>query len=205
MAFIPVPETVEVEVRMQLAGQRIENTLYFSKSGGWDIASATTLGNDVLVWWATLYNQELANDLELIEVVVSDLDVVDSFQVSLPAPTPHPRGVNTSDALPSNVALCISFRTPFRGRSFRGRNYISGLPAGSVVGNVVSTTVADAMQSAYETLPFSTTSAGGTWVVVSRFTDNAPRVTGVATPITAVLVVDRDSDSMRRRLNGRGT
>jgi hypothetical protein len=43
------------------------------------------------------------------------------------------------------------------------------------------------------------------WVVASRITNGAPRVTGLSQPVTSWLVVDLAVDSQRRRLNGRGS
>src|SRR6187551_3206995 len=98
MAFIPVPETVMVEIRQKLNLQSIENTLYFQKGGGWDPASATVLANDILTWWTTYFRVEISQDVTLSEIVVTDLDVVDSFQVTVPAPAPAPQGSNGDPA-----------------------------------------------------------------------------------------------------------
>jgi len=205
MPFIPVPETVMVEVRMRLNLQSIEQTLYFQKGGGWDSASATTLANDILLWWTTYYRVEISDDVTLVEIVVTDLDVVDSFQVTVPAPSPAPTGSNGDGAAPNNVAICISFRTDRRGRSYRGRNYVSGIPTNLILNSVVLPDFTDAILSAYQTLPFATTSSGGTWVIASRRNGGVARVIGVTTPVTSVVLVDSVVDSQRRRLPGRGT
>jgi len=205
MAFIPVPETVMVEVRMKLNLQSIENTLYFQKGGGWDPASATVLANDILTWWTTYFRVEISQDVFLSEIVVTDLDVVDSFQVTVPAPAPAPQGSNGDPAAPNNVALCISFRTARRGRSYRGRNFVAGIPSNLLLNSVALSTFTDAILAAYETLPFATTSAAGTWVVVSRRNAGVDRTEGVTTPVSAVIIVDSVVDSQRRRLPGRGT
>lgn len=205
MAFIPVPDTVMAELRMAINGQQVENTLYFQKEGGWNVPGATQLANDLLVWWTTLLSVQLSEQLVLREVTVSDLNVVDSFQVTVPAPTPNPSGGVVGEAEPNNVSLTVSFRTGLRGRSFRGRNYVVGIPKEKTLNSQVISTFSAYMQGSYQGIPSAITLSGGTWVVASRFHANAPRVTGVSTPVTAVVVVDDFVDSQRRRLPGRGT
>jgi hypothetical protein len=113
--------------------------------------------------------------------------------------------------LPNNVTLTVSFRTANRGRSFRGRNYVVGLGETQVAGNTVAPSVITAFDGIYSQLLASPVAAIATWVVVSRFSgvdpvtkEPIPRVTGIATPITSVTVVDNVVDSQRRRLPKRG-
>jgi len=204
MPFIPVPETVLVEMRMGIHGQKVENTLYFQRSGGWNTAGATTLANDLLIWWTTLLSVVLSTQIELVEIAVSDLDVVDSFQVVVPSPAPRPTGGAPAEALPNNVSLAVSFRTGRRGRSFRGRNYIVGIPETAAINSQVTSAFAIYIQGSYQGIPSAVSSSGGVWGVASRFNNNAPRTVGVFTPITSVTVVDDVIDSQRRRLPGRG-
>lgn len=204
MAFIPVADTVLVEMRMELFAQRVENTLYFRKVGGFSIPQMTGLANDLIIWWATQFNIPVSTDLTLREVVVTDLSTATGPSVTVNAPTPLPHGVSPVAGLPGNVALCVSLRTVNRGRSFRGRNFVPGLPESAVVGNTVDPTVVSAVQAAYNGIPAAIVTSPWDWVVVSRFTAGAPRAAGVATPVLTAIVVDPFVDSQRRRLTGRG-
>lgn len=205
MAFVPVNDTVSAEIRMTLDGQKIENTLYFHKVGGWEVPDTTDLGGDLLIWWNTYYRVPLSNRVALREIYLTDLSSEDSFTVTQPAPAPAPVGPHDLEPAPNNVCLCVSFRTARRGRSYRGRNYISGFPRDFISSNDLDTAKVEQVITAYEAL-FPVMSAwGGEWVVVSRFHDNAPRVMGVHQPILAVVVTDPTVDSQRRRLPGRGT
>lgn len=106
---------------------------------------------------------------------------------------------------PNNVTLAVSFRSGVTGRSFRGRNYVPGLPGSAISNNRVSATLANNIAGAYEILMGTDAVATGfTWGVISRRTNNAPRVAGIVTPITQVVIVDTVVDSQRRRLPGRG-
>jgi len=204
MTFIPVADTVLAELRFDYFGQQIENTLYFRKLGGSTVAQATGLMNDLLLWWTTLPSQYLSNDITLRELNVTDLSSASGYSVSQAAPTPNPAGAISADGLPGNVALCVSFRTPNRGRSFRGRNYVAGLAETTVTGNQLDATRVAGLLGSYQGIPSSITSSAWDWVVVSRYAGGLPRVAGIATEITSVVVVDDFVDSQRRRLTGRG-
>lgn len=204
MAFIAVPNTVEAELIMELFGQRIENTLYFEREAEWSPAQMVELGEALQVWWADLYDAAVTTDVSLLDVIVTDISSDTAPSIAVPAPA-DTTGESAPPTLPGNVCVSISFRTAGRGRSSRGRNYVSGLPDSQVVGNDITGDYRDQLASVYAGLldgDFLPT--GVTWVVVSRYHNNAPRATGITAPITSVTIVDTALDSQRRRLRGRG-
>lgn len=210
MPFVPVTNTVGVEVRMLLDAQKIENTLYFEKAGAWSAGDLVTLGNSFLTWWTAFYAVGVSSALTLSEIFIRDLTTVFGIVQTTPAPTPHPTGDRSAASLPNNVAITVSFRSGLSGRFARGRNYVSGLSEDSVVLNTVDASVIADIQAGYEALQDVASDNSSTWVVVSRFSGvdgdgvPIPRVAGVTTPITAVIIVDPIIDSQRRRLPGRG-
>jgi len=204
MAFVPVPGVIMVELRYTYLEEQCENTLYFRLQPSVADTSLLALGNAVLLWWNAEVRPYLSNQLTLREIYLTDLTTATSEAYTLVPPTPLPVGGDTAAALPGNVSLAVSFRTGARGRSYRGRNYIVGLVEPAVTGNAVSNDFANGMQDAYSELLASPFADDYEWVVASRFTANAPRTTGIATPVTSVTVVDPYVDSQRRRLRGRG-
>jgi hypothetical protein len=102
--------------------------------------------------------------------------------------------------------MAVSFRSALSGRSFRGRNYIPCLTNSQVTGNLIDVSWQGDIINAYAELLFGggALPAGWVWVVVSRFTNNLPRVTGIFSEVFSVLVTDTIVDSQRRRLPGRG-
>jgi hypothetical protein len=204
MAFIPVDKTAMVEVRMFSDGQKIENTLYFEYADAPTAGQLSLLGSAILDWWDTNVKPLVPTTVILREIYVTDLTSASSAAVSV-VPSGTDSGTASGEAMPNNVSLAVSFRTASRGRSFRGRNYWPGFVIDAVNGNSVPPATSDAIQDAYVALLTVADDTGTTWVVVSRFTGNAPRSAGVTTPITTVLIVDGTIDSMRRRLPGRGT
>jgi len=210
MPFVPVANTVLVETRMLLDEQQVENTFTVRFEASVSPTILENLAADFLGWWINDYADIVSDELELREVVATDLSSQTGPQFSLPAPIGS-NGNITGSVLSNNVSLCVSFRTANRGRSFRGRNYIAGVPVASVVQNNAVTGYVAAVVTAYEKLlPGGGALTSGTWVVASRFSGvdsegkPIPRAAGVTTPITGVVVVDSTVDSQRRRLPGRG-
>lgn len=204
MPYVPVPDTLQAELRFTWAGQQVENTLYFTGSAGVTPSLATDLGDALIGWWTGQFAPIMSNTLTLVEVFLTDLTTNTSFTVSDTSGLPV-TGASTTDSEPNNVSLCVSFRTVQRGRSGRGRNYVPGLTEAQVNGNVVGATTISDITGAYSILlGAGSFVAGLQWVVVSRFHNGVERTTGLAIPITTVLVVDNIVDSQRRRLPGRG-
>lgn len=204
MAFIPIANCAQVEVRYTLFAQQIENTLYFQHATGIAPSDLAALGSSIDAWVdGTLLVTGLSQDLVYRETYCTDL-------TSATAPTDinttnaGATGSNASPALPGGSCIAIAFRTAGRGRSARGRNYISGLTESNVTGNTVGGGMISALEIAYNAL-LTVPPAGWQWVVASRYTAGAPRVSGVTFPVVLADVSDDFIDSQRRRLTGRGT
>lgn len=203
MAFVPVPNTALAEIRMTDDFQKVENTLYFDFGAPPTVTDLQNLGADLLAWYIALMGPLQSSGVALREIYITDLT-----SATGPTHTETPATLITGGAsgeqLPNNVSVAVSFRTALRGRSFRGRNYFVGLVDSQVAHNTLTGAMIAALTNAYNQLPASLGTSGAIWVVVSRFTAGAPRVTGVATPVSAVVIVDDTVDSQRRRLPGRG-
>lgn len=205
MPFIPVPNTLAIDVIYELDGQRVENTLYAEAADvPWDEDSILGMLNAIRGIIVTDLLPLLANSIQLVQLIGTLLDAVDSIAVTLNVSPPVAGGVS-GGAMPNNVTYTIQFKTLLRGRSFRGRNYVPGLPRSEVTGNAISASLRTGLLDFYSTLQALIEAGGATWVVVSRFSNGLPRVTGVTTPITGPATADTVTDSQRRRLPGRGT
>jgi hypothetical protein len=123
-----------------------------------------------------------------------------TFSAGLPAP-----GSLGDPALPNNVTVAASLRSNLTGRSARGRWYWQGLTEPQVTGNAIAAGVLTSIDAALTNLQSSIDGAGFAWVIVSFFTNNAPRVGGpVYFTVVDIVFVDDVVDSQRRRLPGRG-
>jgi hypothetical protein len=203
MPFVPVANAIQANIRGTYLGEQVENTLYFGVGTPPTAAGLLAAGNALAMWWQTSVMPNLSIHYTFREVYLVSL-------VSASAPTATAvQGAGTAggtvgDGMPGNVALCVSFRTEARGRSFRGRNYVPAVPESDVAGNTISSGFIDPIVAAYSELLVPGDVVTGTWGVVSRFANGVERTTGILTSITAVLVVDNTVDSQRRRLPGRG-
>jgi hypothetical protein len=195
----------EVELRYLWDGQRCENTLYFHNDDGWDLGALASLAGAVKDWAIGEILPLQSSTVSLVSVKAASLESETALAVETSSGLPV-AGSNNNPSLPNNVSLAIKFSTPFRGRSSRGRNYILGITEESVTANQVTSGFTAAYIAAYGELAdaVATAVSGTSWIVYSRFTDGAERVTGLAQPITDVSFTDNVIDSMRRRLPGRG-
>lgn len=203
MPFIPVPNTLQCNVRGTYLGEQVENTLYFRSATAITPDGPPLMAAGVAAWFQAALLPLLSNGYTFREVYCVDLTTASS-PTGTAAPVGTAVGGTSGDPLPGNVALCVSFRTIGRGRSFRGRNYVCGLVEPNVSGNTISQTWADNVAAAYEQLLIPDEFVNLPWVVVSRYTNNQPRAAGITSNIINALVVDNTVDSQRRRLPGRG-
>lgn len=202
MAFIPVPGVVLAELVFNQLGSITENTLYFHSAEGWDVDGMVDLAEQLKNWWTTRLRPGVPNSISLTAVKVTDLSsqnapgIIDVNGLPL-------AGQSVSEALPNNVTAAISFVTALRGRSYRGRNYVIGMVDAMISGNTINPANVTLFQNAYAALATDIISNAAVHVVVSRYNNNAPRVTGVATPVTGY-TMENVVDSQRRRLPKRG-
>lgn len=204
MPFIPVPNTVQAELRFLSAGQRFENILYFQPIEELNVPQMLLLATSLAAWWSQTIASVINANVRLNEVYITDLTTASSPTLTYVPPTPL-TGLNNSPVLPFNVAPSVSFRTLGRGRSSRGRNYITGLCEDEVQENSVIQGVADTLVEGYNNLLDPANIAQSfEWGVVSRFTGKAPRAQGLFQPIVSAVMTDLFVDSQRRRLPGRG-
>lgn len=210
MPFIPVENTAVAEIRMTWDLQQVENTLGFKFDIAPTFAQLATLGDQLIDWWGEFCTPLISDQVRLREVVVTSLDAESAPQATA-VPATLMTGALESGSLPNGVSIAISLRTALRGRSFRGRNYAVGLTESQVLNNTVDSITTAGYQNAYEQLMNSPFSDESSLCVISRYSGvdptthlPIPRLTGIATPVTAIVITDDTIDAQRRRLPGRG-
>lgn len=203
MPFQPVAATALAELIYVLDGQICENTLYFRQPNDYTAADLEALAGDVETWWIANIAPLVASALTLVRIVCTALHAQTGPQFTLTL-SPAPTGAVGGDAVPNNVALCVSFRTALIGRSFRGRNFVPAISEGQTTLSRVPQAISDGFVTAYEKL--ITPGLGSRdWVVVSRVVNGVVQSPSALTnSVTAVVVTDNVLDSQRRRLPGRG-
>lgn len=179
------------------------NDLFFEISGGGITpTNIFNLVDAVAGWMATSYAPQLSEDWSGVRAVGFDLGSVDGPYAEVASTAV---GGVASESSPGNVAACISFRTAQRGRSARGRNYVPGVPNGSVTLNTMSAGFMDNILLIYQALVGPGEFVPGwQWVVCSRRNAGVLRPAGIAIPITSVTFTTPYVRSMRTREVGHG-
>lgn len=114
-------------------------------------------------------------------------------------------GVVADDVMPPNDAVCVTLRTAVRGRTGRGRMYLSGYPEGSANGGYWEVAAQDAAQALADAL-LTAFKVGGsspslTWGVVSRYEFGVKRDVPAFTAIES-FTVHNEVRTLRRRAIG---
>jgi len=205
MPFIPVPNTAQVEVVARIGAETVQNVLHYSGGDNTDPIALTNLAGAINLLWETHVAPLISN--RVVGSVVSAIDLSTQFGAGVEVLSTWSGGIDNAvdEALPNNVALAFKKSTGLRGRSFRGRIYHYGLTESQVALNTVDTTVRANLEVAYNQL-ITVTAGSVDWTmqVVSRYSEGAPRATGIATPVIDIASVDGVVDTQRRRLPGRG-
>lgn len=204
MPFIPTENCLQVEMVFIQDGQYVENVYHVQRGDVWDAATAATVLAAFKSWWDTNLKAKVHAAVSLFEIVGTDLTSSSSGRYLYTTGLPE-AGTNTGTPLPNNVTVAVKWATLHRGRSFQGRTYHIGLPEQDVSGNRLTSGAQAGYITAYNTLPSTvhTADASSNLVVLSRFTNHAPRSAGVTTPIASANI-NQVVDSQRRRLPERG-
>lgn len=202
--YIPVPDTLQANLRYTCAGQRLENVLNFSYEGlGFGPACIAVVDVINTELWPNI-RTSMTNQLQFVEIYMVDL-ASSSGETRTGTPGIPSAGSVDSPPAPLNVSFCVSHRTAQRGRSFRGRTYIGGLAYNVIQSQQLAAGNAGTILAAFQLMRDAAAAAGAPFVIVSRYSGNLPRAVGVSTPVTSILLQDTIVDSQRRRLPGRGS
>lgn len=183
MAFIPAPNCAVAALRGDLNGVAIVNTLWFEGSTPYDAGACLSVAQALQEWWRDY--------LKIVQVPTFTMNEIQVYAMdSLTAPTATEvvgeSGTDAGEAAANQAAMVVTFRTAGRGRSSRGRNYVGGFSEADLSNNAWTTGVLDVVTQAYNDFPAYVGSINGsTHVVVSRYSQGAPRVQGLPQPVTS--------------------
>jgi hypothetical protein len=199
------PSAVKVAMRYIVDGLPMFNVFNVLCSGAASAGDLTAIAGAVQLWWNNEFRACLSGAQSWIDATLYALDGPGS-PVLVYSNTGTLTGSLAGGIYPPNVSICVSFRTGLSGRSYRGRLYFPGMP------NVapVSGGFTDAGSIAFwlprmQALRTRLITAGYQLCIVSLYSgknldgSKKPRLVGLATPVTTVLM-DRRVDSQRRRL-----
>ena len=198
MPFIPAVNCAEIRINGVQGGQPCSmsiDAVFPSAFDGTDLASLAAAVDG----WANIHLLGvLGDDVFYKGVTVTGLDALDAAQSILDEPLP---GGNGTNALPANVAVCITKYTGAIGRSQRGRMYVWGVPIAYQASARTMTGGAQALYSdVFDNLLVAIGAEGWSAVVLSYITGGVPRVTAQIRQIVAIEARDARLDTQRRRL-----
>lgn len=203
MAFIPWPNGVQLCFDFATAGQFWQFCLGLRKSAGaptvQDLQDIADEGAD---WWTDALKNNITDDTTLRQVRATDMTQQGGavrYNVIGTA------GAIVGNPMPLGTPLVVSGRTEKRGRSYRGRTYVSGLNVAGLV-NATDYTAQDTANivAAFGVLQTALDGMGYDMVVVSKQHNGVVTSPAELNEVVA-WIGDVHLDSQRRRLSGRGT
>jgi len=202
MPFVRITATMKVALEYTLNGQLVVNVYHVRYPSPIVTADLTAVAAIFANWWSVNMRQNFTTGMSLTRIVVTDMDEEAGLQISYVTGLPQ-AGTLAQAPASNNVALVTSLRTPFSGRSNRGRKYWAGFNNAEVTDNFASTTLTTAILADMLSLKTALDTANFDFVVASLYSDNAPREVGVTQEVTA-FTMDTRVDTQRRRLPGTG-
>lgn len=205
MAFIPAVNTAELSIHGLWAGQVAITTFNFLFPGAIATEDLQELATTATSAWITNIQPHTSSEYGLVKMRAVDLTTASSpAREDFPAEAEN--GAVGERSVAVNSALVISMATALRGKSFRGRIYVAGIPVGATVSAaLMSSAGRDFVVNDYTSFVNDIEEAMTIQhVVVSRYTGGAARAAAVMTPIISYSA-NTALDSMRSRLEGRGT
>ena len=173
---------------------------YENSLGAWNTDAVQDLFSLLVAWWNTHMKPNVTAQVQLNRIRGRVLTTATSGIDERVLATPLV-GTLTGQAMPANVAFSLKKNTGLAGRSNRGRIYQFGFNEADVDGNNLGAGRAGAYVNAW-TEALLMVGDPGTYgmVVASRYNNNAPRVTGVATDVLSISYSDLRIDTHRGRL-----
>lgn len=211
VTFIPVVNCAEVELKFtQTDGEFAENTFGVQRDEAWDTATLLTMANAFVNWWhdgdgiGGIYRTFQFTGVTLLGATARDLTTSGGIRVDSTAVPASIHGAGTGFQLQDGLSLAVTARTGHAGRSFRGRTFLVGLANGvldtsgaNIIDAGVGANFIKMMNALI--LAVNTADTHSHLCVISRRTGNAPRVTGLTTPILQYGLHDMFLDYQRRR------
>lgn len=197
MALGIVPNGIKIEMNYTQNGIPVVNRFFVTMSAP---PSSGDL-DDAIVATTAFYNdlRPFQNaSCVLQNITATDVSVANGTQTILPFAANN-TGTMEGVAAAANAAFCVSLRTNFTGRSFRGRFYLGGLGQNNL-DSAQQFEVANAatLAGVFDDFIAALGAVNQTLVVVSNFAAGVVRVVALATEIISV-IVDTKVDSQRRR------
>lgn len=202
MAFIPWPNGIQLCFDFASAGQNWQFCLALRKSSGPPAdADLIAAANAAYAKWTTPLKPTLTTGNTLRQIRATDMTVEGGPQYVRAV---NEAGTNAGTETALSNAAAVSLRTAKRGRSYRGRFYVSGWEGGLLTDAVTFGSGLVTNLSSFTTGLQTALDALGMDLVVPSKQHNGVATNPAELNEVIAVVVDTKVDSQRRRLSGRG-
>jgi len=199
---------LKVSVQGTYDGQLVENKFYAKAAEAVTDVMVAALAGVVEDWVHNTMLAHLPSAYVFTRTVARDLTSEASFESISSAHTGETGAITSTPAMPGNVTIAVHRDTGLSGKKAKSRIYWPGLNTGALTGeNQFSTAEATALIDALDTLRddiLADTSTTWTYGYVQRIIDHVKLTAGNFIEVFHHSVTDRNMDSQRRRLAGRG-
>lgn len=197
MVFQQIAQTVEVHINARQDNVPVVNRFYVEVLATPTEAIMDLVFGVVDAWITASLAPQMTNHMAYESVSIKDMHIANG-QLKIYTPTATTGGRSATAAI-NSAASCISLRTIFSGKNFRGRFYLGGLcqsdfTSSTQIGTAVVTSHADIMTDLLDALD----AAGYALVVVSKVLNGIQRLVAVTTEVVSI-VVNTVVDNQRRR------
>jgi hypothetical protein len=181
-----------------------QNTLSFRDTDGpMSLARLKSLADFMHDWHTTQVMPLLSNECVSSNSIAIDITTFPNH-VKSSFPSVQVSGTGGA-AIPFVCCMRIDFQTGSPWPYGVGKNFICGLPESVVTKSHISTTFANNVKAAYETLPTDIAPTHFEWVVLSRRFGGVNRASAIIQPVIAVTIPDLRIRTYRQRLPRFGT
>jgi len=204
MPFVPAVDTVRLAIEFtDVLNNPAANVLHFRKLGGAVVAADLDLLFDYVETWLQGEWEPMATDQWTATRLTAR---VMTTQFGLVAARSIAKQGNVAvEREPANVTVAVAFKSGLAGRTRNGRIYHVGTTPAQIVGDTVTSAFATQLLNLYNELIANAVGETGMELVIASYQENGvPRTTALLTPVTNAALTDLTTDSMRRRLPGRG-
>lgn len=196
--FIPTPHGARAVVNWG-KGTEVFSLVFYATKDGYDLAAQQALANAIDGTHTALRMAGWAPQVQYLNTTVYDARESDGPIVTALANARA--GSGSGEALPLNVAVCITMRTPGRGRSARGRKYVAGFGENSTTaGEWNAATVTNAVN--YIQAIIDAAAAQGWAIVIRSIRQDGAVVNPAATrAVTSIQARNNKVATQRRRVD----
>lgn len=201
MAYIPVLNTIQVNVRYFLDNNNAENVFHVRATGTITSALLDTLHTVLTTWLTTEWKPIAAQEWAAKEIILTGLNSLFDPRKSYPI-DPEIVGDGLAGALPATCTLAVKEDIGKRGKGVAGRLYWIGLANDQTAGDEVIAAAATSIVTALNQLATSIASTAGLEgiCVPHRTVNREPQNPVLSDVITGFLLSDNTVDVQKDRL-----